>query len=61
MENLIVISQRRYLILKNLKLRKDYQHQIVELQTRMREIQFALYKRKIPLVLVFGCMDVEVR
>ena len=37
--------------------KKDYQHQIVELQTRMREIQFALYKRKIPLVLVFEGMD----
>ncbi|MRE42232.1 phosphate--AMP phosphotransferase, partial [Klebsiella quasipneumoniae] len=37
--------------------KKTYKNLIVELQQRMREIQFALYERKIPLVLVFEGMD----
>lgn len=37
--------------------KEDYQNQIEALQKRMREIQFALYERKIPLVLVFEGMD----
>ncbi|UDI77429.1 phosphate--AMP phosphotransferase [Staphylococcus taiwanensis] len=37
--------------------KKEYKSLIVELQKRMREIQFALYDRKIPLILVFEGMD----
>ena len=40
------------------KVKKDeYKQLIEELQNRMREIQFALYDRKIPLILVFEGMD----
>ncbi|MCD8915878.1 phosphate--AMP phosphotransferase [Staphylococcus simulans] len=35
----------------------DYNAQIEKLQARMLEIQFALYERKIPLILVFEGMD----
>lgn len=37
--------------------KKTYKDKIIELQQRMREIQFALYETKIPLVLVFEGMD----
>ncbi|MCJ1661351.1 phosphate--AMP phosphotransferase [Staphylococcus sp. NRL 18/288] len=37
--------------------KNDYKTLINELQKRMREIQFALYERKIPLILVFEGMD----
>ena len=40
------------------KVKKDeYNAQIEKLQQRMLEIQFALYERKIPLILVFEGMD----
>ncbi|RIL71460.1 phosphate--AMP phosphotransferase [Staphylococcus devriesei] len=35
----------------------QYKSLITDLQNRMREIQFALYERKIPLILVFEGMD----
>lgn len=37
--------------------KEEYKTLITELQKRMREIQFALYDRKIPLILVFEGMD----
>lgn len=37
--------------------KKEYKDQMEILQNRMRELQFALYERKIPLVLVFEGMD----
>ena len=41
--------------------KEEYKTLITELQKRMREIQFALYDRKIPLILVFEGMDAEVK
>lgn len=37
--------------------KKDYKKILPELQYRMREIQFQLYKEKIPLILVYEGMD----
>ncbi|MCD9066565.1 phosphate--AMP phosphotransferase [Staphylococcus pasteuri] len=37
--------------------KKEYKEMIEPLQKRMREIQFALYERKIPLILTFEGMD----
>ena len=37
--------------------KKEYKELIEPLQKRMREIQFALYERKIPLILTFEGMD----
>ncbi|PTK48339.1 phosphate--AMP phosphotransferase, partial [Staphylococcus nepalensis] len=37
--------------------KSEYKTQIEKLQARMLEIQFALYERKIPLILVFEGMD----
>ena len=37
--------------------KKEYKSQVVDLQKRLRELQFALYDRKIPLILVFEGMD----
>ncbi|RXK17850.1 phosphate--AMP phosphotransferase [Macrococcus sp. DPC7161] len=37
--------------------KKDYKKLLPELQHRMREIQYALYDRKIPLILVYEGMD----
>ena len=42
---------------KNKVSKEDYQDKIETLQLRMRELQFALYERKIPLVLVYEGMD----
>ena len=39
--------------------KEEYKTLITELQKRMREIQFALYDRKIPLILVFEGMDAK--
>ncbi|MFB9860900.1 phosphate--AMP phosphotransferase [Salinicoccus siamensis] len=37
--------------------RKDYKAILPDLQSRMREIQFQLYKEKVPLILVYEGMD----
>ncbi len=37
--------------------KKDYKKQLPELQDRMRELQYALYDKKIPLILVYEGMD----
>lgn len=37
--------------------KKDYNELITQLQERLRELQFALYEHKIPLVLVYEGMD----
>lgn len=37
--------------------KEDYKEKLTALQKRMRELQFALYERKIPLVLVYEGMD----
>ncbi|EJG1257033.1 phosphate--AMP phosphotransferase [Staphylococcus pseudintermedius] len=37
--------------------KEDYKEKLTALQKRMRELQFALYDRKIPLVLVYEGMD----
>ncbi|MDR5603110.1 phosphate--AMP phosphotransferase [Staphylococcus coagulans] len=42
---------------KNKVSKEAYQDKIEALQLRMRELQFALYERKIPLILVYEGMD----
>ncbi|UTH13494.1 phosphate--AMP phosphotransferase [Macrococcus equipercicus] len=37
--------------------KKDYKEQLPALQNRMREIQYALYEQKVPLILVYEGMD----
>ncbi|TDM12141.1 phosphate--AMP phosphotransferase [Macrococcus lamae] len=37
--------------------KKDYKKILPELQDRMREIQYALYEKKVPLILVYEGMD----
>ncbi|WP_323704301.1 phosphate--AMP phosphotransferase [Mammaliicoccus sp. Dog046] len=37
--------------------KKTYKSMITELQNRLKELQFALYERKIPLILVYEGMD----
>src|SRR5699024_11296286 len=37
--------------------KQDYKERLLELQERMREIQFQLYQEKVPLILVYEGMD----